>query len=51
VKVAGPWSPGVYDCQFVLVVKLAAVLKRERGSTAASFCGFEGQEVLESLDP
>ena len=33
---------GVYDCQFVLVPKLVAVLKLRSGPTLASPCGFHG---------
>ena len=34
---------GVYDCQLVLVVKLAAVFQAKSGPTAASPCGFQGK--------
>ena len=32
-----------YDCQVVLVVKLAAVLNESSGPTAAKPCGFHGK--------
>ena len=41
---------GVYDCQLVLVVKLAAVFQARSGPTAARCCGFQGQEGLQALD-
>ena len=39
-----------YDCQFVFVVKLAAVLKASSAGTAGSDCGLSGSQVLQPLD-
>ena len=34
---------GTYDCQFVFVVKLTAVLNEESGEIAPSPCGLNGK--------
>src|SRR5712692_6235732 len=42
---------GVYDCQFVLVVKLAAVLNASAGSTGPRCCGLNGRRCCSRSIP